>query len=60
VPGSTMTRSRSGARDSAPARIAFCRLDDIGAPIVKSFATQWLARTHPCQRFARGLATVRA
>jgi hypothetical protein len=43
-----------------PDRVAFCRLDDIGAPFVKSFATQWLARTRPCQRFTRGLATARA
>jgi len=55
-----MTRSRPGTRVNAPDRVAFCRLDDIGAPIVKSFATQWLARTHPGQRFTRGVATVRA
>ena len=38
------------------ARIAFCRLESIGTPNVKSFAAQWLAYTHPCQRFADGLA----
>ena len=41
-------------------RIAFCRLESIGTPNVKSFAAQWLACTHPCQRFADGLTIARA
>jgi hypothetical protein len=40
--------------------MAFCRLDGISAPDVKSFAAQWLAYVYPCQRFARGLAAARA
>jgi hypothetical protein len=40
--------------------MAFCRLDGISAPDVKSFAAQWLAYVYPCQRFTHGLATARA
>ena len=37
-------------------RVAFCRLESIGTPNVKSFAAQWLACTPPWQRFADSLA----
>jgi len=60
MPGSIDDAEPSGACVDAPVRMAFCRLDGISAPDVKSFAAQWLAYVYPCQRFARGLAAARA
>ena len=54
MPGSKTTRSRRCARVHALRRIAFRRLDSVGAPIV-SFAARWLAYGLPCRRFATGL-----
>lgn len=41
-------------------RVAFCRLEGMGARIVKSYAAQWLAYARPCQRFARRLTATPA
>jgi hypothetical protein len=60
MPGSTDDAEPSGARGDAPERGAFCRLEGMGAPKVKSYAAQWLAYAYPCQRFACGLATAHA
>ena len=60
MPGSTDDAEPAGTRDSAPARVAFCRLEGIGTPNGKSFAAQWLAYAFPCQRFTCGLTTARA
>jgi hypothetical protein len=60
MPGSNDDAKPPGARDHAPGRVAFCRLEGIGAPKGKSYAAQWLAYAYPCQRFACGLATARA
>jgi hypothetical protein len=60
-----MPRSKDDAEPvrrslDAAARVAFCRLEGMGARIVKSYAAQWLAYTRPCQRFARRLAATPA
>ena len=52
MPGSNDDAEPTGARDRAPGRVAFCRLEGIGTPDGKSFAAQWLAYAYPCQRFA--------
>lgn len=50
----------TSTRDIALARVVFCRLEGIDTPVEKSFAAQWLAYMHPCQRFTYSLATGRA
>lgn len=60
MPGSTDGAELTGARESAPDHVAFCRLDGMGAPVEKCFAAQWLAYAYPCQRFTYGLAAARA
>ena len=60
MPGSIDGAELSGARESAPEHVAFCRLEGIGAPEGKCYAAQWLAYAYPCQRFTCGLATARA
>lgn len=60
MPGSDDDAEPPGARDDAPGRVAFCRLEGIGAPNGKSYAAQWLAYAYPCQRFAHGLTTAHA
>jgi hypothetical protein len=56
MPGSQTAQGRSGARISAPARVAFRLNDSVGTPEELNFAAQWLAYSHPCQRFAMCLA----
>ena len=53
--GSQTARGRSGTRDSAPEHVAFRSLDSVGTPD-GSFAAQYPAYTHLCQRFAVPLA----
>jgi hypothetical protein len=60
MPGSNDGAEPPGARNSAPGRVVFCRLEGIDAPVWKYFAAQWLAYARPCQRFTNGLATARA
>ena len=55
MPGSRTTPGRPGARDGAPGRIAFRRVNGVG-PRDKTFAAQWLAYAHPYRRFAPALA----
>ena len=52
--GSQTARGRRGARASAPPRVAFHSLDNVGTPD-GSFAAQYPAYAHPCQRFATPL-----
>ena len=46
----------TGARTSAPARIAFRYLNGVGTRGFTSFAAQWLACALPCRRFTTALA----
>jgi hypothetical protein len=56
MPGSRTAQGRLGARTSAPARVAFRFNNSVGALDEVNFAAQWLAYTHPCQRFVMCLA----
>ena len=56
MPGSQTTRGRYGACDIAPHRVAFRYANSVGTSDFKAFAAQWLAYSHPCQRFAPYLA----
>jgi len=60
MPGSNDDAEPARCSLDASCRVAFCRLEGIGAPIMKSYAAQWLAYVRPCQRFTCGLATARA
>ncbi len=60
MPGSDDDAEPIRHSHNATGHIAFCRLEGMGAPIVKSYAAQWLAYARPCQRFARRLATTPA
>jgi hypothetical protein len=60
MPGSQTAQSQAGPCAIAPACVAFCHYEGIGAPDCTVFAAQWLACTHPCQRFVRRLATTDA
>ena len=60
MPGSDDDAEPTRCSHNAPYRVAFCRLDGIGAPKGKSYAAQWLAYVRPCQRFTCGLTTARA
>jgi len=60
MPGSNDDAEPPGTCSVAPGRVAFCRLEGIGAPIEKCYVAQWLAYAYPCQRFAFGLATAHA
>ena len=55
MPGSSTTQDRICACVDAHLRFAFRCDNGVGVPI-DSFAAQWLAYTHPCRRFAPGLA----
>ena len=56
MPGSPTTPGRTSTCDGAPGRVAF-RYRTASAPGSEvHFAAQWLACTHPCQRFAAHLA----
>jgi Zn finger protein HypA/HybF involved in hydrogenase expression len=57
MPGSPTTPNRSGARTSAPARLAFRFTNSVGIR-ESPFAAQWLACTLPYRRFADILAEV--
>ena len=56
MPGSTTALGRAGARNSAPARVAFRQQNGVGAQDNVDFAAQWLAYAIPCRRFADALA----
>lgn len=60
MPGSNDDAEPASACVSAPDRIAFCRLEGIGAPNEKCYVAQWLAYMRLCQRFTSGLAARRA
>ena len=60
MPGSTTTRGRLGACDSAPKRIAFRNENIVGAPDIPYFAAPWLAYASLCRRFTYALASGRA
>lgn len=59
MPGSQTTWGRTGTCANAPVRVAFCFFEGISTPD-GIFAAQWLAYTHPCQRFTYTLADIRA
>ena len=52
MPGSSTAPGRTGARNSAPVRIAFRQRNSVGARDDVDFAAQWLAYALPCRRFA--------
>ena len=56
MPGSTTAPGRTGARNSAPVRIAFRQRYSVGAQNDVDFAAQWLAYAIPYRRFADILA----
>ena len=56
MPGSTTALGRAGARCSAPVRVAFRQLNDVGTQKNADFAAQWLAYAIPYRRFAEVLA----
>ena len=56
MPGSMTTPGQTGARDGAPAHIAFRYPNGVGAREHKPFAAPWPACTLPCRRFAPHLA----
>ncbi len=60
MPGSNDDAELASARVYAPGHVAFCRLENIGAPREKCYVAQWLAYMHLCQRFTHGLTTRRA
>ncbi len=55
MPGSQTALGRVGARNSAPARLAFRQRDGVGAQKKADFAAQWLAYAIPYRRFAEVL-----
>jgi hypothetical protein len=56
MPGSPTTPGRSGARDGAPARVAFRSINNVGTRDELTFVAQWLACALPYRRFAATLA----
>jgi len=56
MPGSTTTPDRSGARSSAPVRVAFRFPQSVSARDQTIFAAQYLAYVLPYRRFADMLA----
>jgi len=56
MPGSRTAQDRTVARNSASVRVAFRKHESVGVPEYDYFAAQWLAYTHPCQRFVTCLA----
>ena len=60
MPGSTTAPGRSGARNSAPAHVAFRQRYGVGARNDVDFAAQWLAYAIPCRRFTDALADTSA
>jgi hypothetical protein len=55
MPGSQTALGRTGACDSAPARVAFRLYESVGTQD-GIFVAQWLAYALPCRRFACTLA----
>jgi hypothetical protein len=60
MPGSLTTPGRPGTRADAPGHIAFRSHNSVGIPEIVTFAAQWLACPHPCQRFAPDFAASNA
>jgi hypothetical protein len=56
MPGSKTTPGLAGARNNAPASIAFRGVNNVGTRVYNAFAAQWLAYTLPYRRFAVILA----
>jgi len=56
MPGSQTTPGPTGARNNAPAGIAFRQVNNVGTRVDNDFAAQWLAYTLPYRRFADVLA----
>ena len=52
MPGSQTARDPSCTCDDVQTDVAFHLADGVGAPENQYFAAQWLAYSHPCQRFA--------
>ena len=52
MPVSRTTLDCTGTRESAPLHAVFRRMKSVNVQIQGSFAAQWLAYRHPCQRFA--------
>jgi len=47
MPGSKTTSGLAGARNDAPASVAFRRVNNVGTRVYNAFAAQWLAYTPP-------------
>ena len=56
MPGSKTTPGLAGARNDAPASVAFRGVNNVGTRVYNAFAAQWLAYALPCRRFADTLA----
>ena len=56
MPGSKTTPGLAGARNDAPASVAFRGVNNVGTRVYNAFAAQWLAYTPPYRRFADVLA----
>ena len=56
MPGSQTTPGPAGARNNAPASVAFREVNNVGTRVHNAFAAQWLAYTLPYRRFAVILA----
>ena len=55
MPGSKTTPGLAGARNDAPASVAFRGVNNVGTRVYNAFAAQWLAYTLPYRRFADAL-----
>jgi hypothetical protein len=51
MPGSSTTLGWAGARDDAPAHVAFRNHDAVGTQDYQAYAAQWLAYVLPYRRF---------
>ena len=60
MPGSKTTPGLAGARNDAPASVAFRGVNNVGTRVSNAFAAQWLAYTLPYRRFADTLAVAGA
>ena len=56
MPGSKTTPGLAGARNDAPASVAFRGVNNVGTRVYNAFAAQWLAYALPYRRFAVILA----
>ena len=56
MPGSKTTPGLAGARNDAPASVAFRGVNNVGTRVYNAFAAQWLVYTLPYRRFAVILA----